>query len=146
MNRLEGLEEPFRKAKVVFMTAFSDGKETTRQMTNFNEDTYKTIWLPTERNTKKVKHIEADSRAILTFPAEEKGKFFEIEGDASFEDKSVVAAKWQWWWLYWHPAQRDRFWFPPSEDQRRIIINIEPKTSSLKIIIFFFLMYVHYCD
>ncbi|RLG96633.1 hypothetical protein DRO27_01905, partial [Candidatus Bathyarchaeota archaeon] len=57
MDKLAGLEEAFKKAKVVFMTTYGE-KENTRQMTNYNEDPYVTIWFPTERDTQKVRDIE----------------------------------------------------------------------------------------
>jgi general stress protein 26 len=131
MEHLTGLEEAFKKAKVVFMTTFSGGKENTRQMTNFNENPYSQLWFPTEKDTKKVKDITRNPKVIITFPAGKRGEYFEIEGEASFADQREVEEKWEWWWLYWHPSQKDRFWFPPSKDERRVLINIQPKKARL---------------
>ena len=130
MNKLAGLEEAFKKAKVIFMTTYGE-KENTRQMTNYNMNPYDTIWFPTERDTKKVKDIEKNNTIRLTFPGENRGEFYEIEGEASFASDEEVTAKWEWWWLYWHPAQRDRFWFPREHDERRVIINIKPVEAKL---------------
>ena len=131
MDKIPGLEAAFKGAKVIFMTTFDGDKENTRQMTNYNEGPYGTIWFPTERDTKKVRDIEKDSRVLLTFPAENKGEFYEITGEASLASEEEVLAKWEWWWLYWHPAQKDRFWFPRERDERRVIINIKPIDAKL---------------
>ena len=130
MNRIEGLEEAFKEAKVVFMTTFGkDGKENTRAMMNYNEDPYDVMWFPTEKGTQKVKDIEGDPRVLLTFPCDECGAFYEIEGEAEFEDPEVVKEKWKWWYLSWRPTQRMRFWFPQDmDDPRRVIINIHPRS------------------
>lgn len=130
MEKIPGLEEAFQKAKVVFMTTYDGTKENTRQMTNFNENLDRLIWFPTERDTKKVKDIAKNPKVLLTFPADKRGEYFEIEGEASLASEEEVLNKWEWWWLYWHPAQRDRFWFPREHDERRVIINIKPLTAN----------------
>jgi general stress protein 26 len=131
MEKIPGLEEAFKKAKVVFMTTFSDNEEHTRQMTNFNENLQGIIWFPTERDTQKVEDIRNDDKVLITFPAEKRGQYFEIEGKAALASEQEVLEKWQWWWLYWHPAQKDRFWFPRERDERRVIINIKPVKAKL---------------
>ena len=133
MNKMEGLEEAFKNAKEVFLTTFDrDGKEKTRAMTNFNEDPYSVMWFPTEKDTRKVKDIEGNPRVLLTIPCDTCGFFYEIEGEAEFEDPEVVE-KWKWWYLSWRPTQRRRFWFPPTmDDPKRVIINVHPK--SVKIV------------
>ena len=131
MDQLAGLDEAFKKAKVVFMTTYEGEKENTRQMTNYNESPYGMIWFPTEKDTQKVKDIEKNSKVLLTLPASKNGEFYEIEGEASFASDREVSNKWEWWWLYWHPAQKNRFWFPREKDEKRVIINITPKTARL---------------
>ena len=131
MEHLEGLEEAFAKAKVIFMTTYSGDKEHTRKMTNFNESLEGIIWFPTERDTNKVKDIKKNNKVLITFPAEKHGEYYEIEGEASFASDYEVLEKWEWWWLYWHPAQKDRFWFPREHDERRVIINIKPLNAKL---------------
>lgn len=124
------MEDAFKKAKVLFMTTYGE-KKNTLQMTSYNEDPYSQLWFPTERDTKKVKDIEKNNAITLTFPEENRGEFYEIEGEASFASDEEVLAKWEWWWLYWHPAQSDRFWFPRENDERRVIINVKPVKATL---------------
>jgi general stress protein 26 len=115
------------------MTTFQNGKENTRVMINFNENPYKVMWFPTERETQKVRDIEKDSKVILTFPTDEAGSFYEIEGTAEFEKQEIVDQKWEWWWLSWRPHQKNRFWFRRDRsDPNRVIINVHPE--SVKII------------
>jgi len=130
MEHVEGLAEAFKKAKVVFLTSFSGSKENSRPMTNYNEDPYSTMWFPTEKDTQKVKDVKSNPRVLLTFPAEKKGEYYEVTGETSFASQSEVDSKWEWWWLYWHPAQRQRFWFPKSQtDDRRVILNVKPVSA-----------------
>ena len=65
MEHLEGLEEAFTKAKVLFMTTYSGDKEHTRKMTNYNQSPYGMIWFPTERDTKKVRDIEQNNKIFI---------------------------------------------------------------------------------
>ncbi len=132
MKKIPGIEEAFQKAKVVFLTTYNGDKENTRQMTNFNENLDGTIWFPTEKDTKKVRDIKKNNKVLITFPATKRGEYFEVKGEASFAPDEEVLEKWEWWWLYWHPSQKDRFWFPRERDERRVIINIKPLEAGLK--------------
>ena len=132
MNEIAGLKEAFREAKVVFLTTFRDGEEMDRQMTNFNDDPYKRMWFPTNRNTQKVRDIEEDSKVLITFPGSRENEHYEIEGRAEFEDDAVTAQKWKWWYLYWHPAPRKRFWLSGSQNNPdRLIINVYPQSARI---------------
>ncbi len=132
MNEIAGLKEAFREAKVVFLTTFRDGEEMDRQMTNFNDDPYKRMWFPTNRNTQKVRDIEEDSKVLITFPSSRENEHYEIEGRAEFENDAVTAQKWKWWYLYWHPAQRKRFWLSGSQNNPdRLIINVYPQSARI---------------
>ena len=131
MEKLPGLDDAFKNAKVVFLTTFKGDEERTRQMTNYNQELGNKIWFPTEKDTRKVEDIEKNDEVLVTFPAEKKGEYFEVTGKASLASEKEVLDKWQWWWLYWHPAQKMRFWFPPENDERRVIINIEPTGARL---------------
>ena len=132
MNDIAGLKEAFREAKVVFLTTFRDGEEMDRQMTNFNDDPYKKMGFPTNRNTQKVRDIEEDSKVLITFPSSRENEHYEIEGRAEFEDDAVTAQKWKWWYLYWHPAQRKRFWLSGSQNNpNRLIINVYPQSARI---------------
>lgn len=126
------MKEAFEKAKTVFLTTYRDGEENNRQMTNFNTDPYKVIWFPTSSKTKKVEDINKKPKVLITFPSLESGGFYEIEGMAEFASKEEVTNKWKWWYLYWHPHQRDRFWFPGGTyDPDRVIINVHPVSAKL---------------
>ena len=69
-------------------------------MTIFNNDPYRMMWFPTERNTRKVADIEENPKVLITFPSLDEGAYYEIEGRAELEDDSVTAEKWRWWYLY----------------------------------------------
>lgn len=132
MEKIEGMKDAFKKAKSVFLTTFKDGGERSRVMTNFNEDPYSTIWFPTEKGTRKVKDIKENPKVLITFPGEKPGEFYEITGKAWFEEQEVVNEKWEWWWLYWHPSQKDRFWINRTKNHpKRVIINIKPISARL---------------
>lgn len=127
MIEIEGMLKDFKRAKIVYLTTFSDGKERSRPMTNFNENPYKMMWFPTYRNTRKVEDINKNPKILLTFPSSREGEYYEVEGRAELEDERATKEKWRWWYLYWHPAQRRRFWFPGGRhDPNRAIINIHP--------------------
>lgn len=130
MKEIEGMREAFKQAKVVYMTTFRDGEGSSRQMTNLNDDPYEMMWFPTYRNTKKVEDIKKNPKVLLTFPSSREEEYYEIEGRAEFESEEVTAQKWRWWYLYWHPGQRRRFWFPGGAHYPdRVIINVHPKSA-----------------
>jgi general stress protein 26 len=121
----------FKKTKVVFMTTFTaSGEEHTRPMLNLNEDPYGSMWFPTDTSTRKVVDLKANPRVIITFPAADHGEYYEIEGRGDLADREFVRENWQWWYLYWHPEQQDRFWFPKKSDHsERSIINVYPEAK-----------------
>jgi general stress protein 26 len=132
MNKVEGLEEGFQEARAVYFTTFKDGEERNRLMTNLNKDPYSMMWFPTNRDTRKVEDIKNNPKVLITFPSLTEGKYFEIEGKAELENADVTAEKWRWWYLYWHPSQRRRFWFPGTrKDPNRVIINVYPQSARL---------------
>ena len=131
MNEIAGLSDAFKEAKAVYFTTFNNGEERSRLMTNLNTNPYRMIWFPTERNTRKVGDIEKDPKVLITFPSLNEGAYYEIEGRAELEEDSVTAEKWQWWYLYWRPGQRNRFWFPGGHDPNRVIINVHPVSAKL---------------
>ena len=131
MKEIEGLAESFKAAKMVYFTTFQNGKERSRQMTNFNEDPYDMFWFPSDKKSRKCEDIAKNPKVLITFPAENRGEYYEITGKAELADDSVTAAKWQWWYLYWHPAQRRRFWMPGTGTPERVIINVYPESVRL---------------
>ena len=132
MNEIEGIREDFKKARIVFLTTFRDGEENSRPMTNFNDDPYRMMWFPSYRDTNKVKDIESDPKVLITFPSSKREVFYEIAGLAELGDERVTNEKWIWWYLYWHPAQKKRFWFPGGiHTPDRVIINVFPKSARI---------------
>jgi len=134
MNTLPGLKESFRQAKTVFLTTFdkTDSKRS-RQMINLNEDPYGEIWFPTETKSRKIEDIKANQNVLVTFPAEKRGDYYEIEGKAELEPQEFVDAKWVWWYLSWRPNQSNRFWFPAKteSDPNHAIIKVTPIKATL---------------
>jgi general stress protein 26 len=132
MNEIKGMAEDFKNSKVIFFTTFNNGEESSRPMTNFNDDPYKMMWFPTYRETRKVEDIEKNPRVLLTFPSSREEEYYEIEGKAEFEAVEIAAQKWRWWYLYWHPRQRSRFWFPgETYYANRVIINVYPQSARI---------------
>lgn len=132
MKEIEGMREAFKQARVVYMTTFRDGEERSRKMTNMNDDPYEMMWFPTYRDTRKVEDIKINPKVLLTFPSQRENEYYEIEGRAEFESDEVTAEKWLWWYLYWHPHQRNRFWFQrEKKDPNRMIVNVYPKLARL---------------
>lgn len=132
MNEIDGMLEDFKQARVVYLTTFREGEERSRQMTNLNDDPYKMMWFPTYRDTRKVKDIEENPTVLVIFPSTRENEYYEIEGRAEFESDEVTAQKWRWWYLYWHPRQRRRFWFPGGTHYPdRVIINVYPQSARI---------------
>jgi general stress protein 26 len=135
MEMKSDLLADFKKAKMVNMITYAeDGSKRIRVMTNFNEDPYNIMWFATYSSTRKVRDIEKDPRVIISFAGSNEGKFWEIEGIASFEKSDVVSKKWVWWYLYWHPEAEKNGWGLKGSsslvDHRRII-NVKPYSTRL---------------
>ncbi len=135
MEKTEGLVHDIRAAKMVNLITYAeDGKTRSRPMTNFNEDPYVRMWFATYKKTKKVKDIELNPRAAISFPSSKEGKFWEITGWAGFEGDEGVSGKWKWWYLYWHPDAEAQGWGlkgSASYVDHRAIINFEPISVKL---------------
>jgi len=132
VNEIACLQEAFREAKAAYFTSFNEGEERNRLVTKLNNDPNRMMWFPTERNTKKVAEIKENPKVLITFPSLDEGAYYEIEGRAELEDDSVTTDKWQWRYLYRHPSQGQRFWFPVTRrDQNRSIINVCPQSAKL---------------
>ncbi len=123
----------FEGTKIVFMTTFSaSGEERSRPMLNLNRDPYEPMWFPTDTNSRKVADVKANGRVLITFPGSESGEYYEVDGRGELADREFVDENWQWWYLYWHPDQKDRFWFPIGEDDPgRSIIWVYPSSVRL---------------
>jgi general stress protein 26 len=132
MNEIDGLAESFKEAKMVYLTTFRNREERSRQMTNFNEDPYDVIWFPSDMKSRKVEDIKDDPKVLITFPAKKKGDYYEITGRAELAGEEATARMWRWWYLYWHPAQKKRFWMPGGVGTpERAIINVHPESARL---------------
>ncbi len=128
MNKIEGMEEDFKNARVVYVTTIGErGKQFHRPMTNYNEDPYDTMWFPTFRATKKVEHITKNPRIKISFPSHKEGEIYEITGTADFAPEEEVRRKWKWWMLFWHPEFKSYPWFQQGSylNERRMI-NVCP--------------------
>lgn len=127
MRRIEGMDEAFRRARVVLLTTFSPtGEERARPMTNVNDDPYETIIFPTDKETRKVGDIQANNRVLITFPGEEQGTYYEIEGRAHLAEAQEVRESWFWWYIYWHPHLGERY-LTPQEGfwERKAVIHVK---------------------
>jgi general stress protein 26 len=133
MDKIPGLQESFKRAKVVFLTTFSEsGEKHVRQMTNLNENPYSMMWFTSDTKSRKVADVKKNPRVIITFPSGNKGELFEVEGNAQLEEQEVVDEKWGWWYLYWRPEQDEKFWFPRGESHPEwSIINVFPTSARL---------------
>ncbi len=133
MNKLEGMKEDFRNAKVVYITTYGEhGKQYSRPMTNYNEDPYAPIWFATFRQTKKVEHIMKNPKIKITFPSIKEGDLYEITGTAGFAPEEEVRQKWKWWMLFWHPEFKGYNLFQQgSHLHERVIINVCPLEAKI---------------
>lgn len=133
MDKIPGLQESLKKAKVVFLTTFTEsGEQHVRQMTNLNEDPYSMMWFTSDTKSRKVDDVKRDPRVVISFHSGKPGELFEIEGRAQLERREVVEQKWSWWYLYWRPEQEDKFWFPRNESHPEwSIINVFPTSARL---------------
>jgi len=133
MREIPGMKDSFREASVVYLVSFGVKNEKhSRPMTNFNKDPYSKIWFPTYKDTQKVNDIKKNEKVLIILPDSNKDQFYQIEGKAEFEDPEVTREKWRWWYLYWHPEMRDRFWFNPQVgEENRMIINVHPVKASI---------------
>ena len=128
MNKIEGMKEAFSNAKIVFLTTLGEnGEEHTRQMTNYNESPYETIWFPTFKETRKIEDIKSNPQVMVTFPDSKEERFYEIAGEAELASDTYVRENWKWWYLFWHPGRAERFSFRSDAPfTNRAIIKISP--------------------
>ncbi len=128
MKTIEGADEDFRNARVVYVTTYdTKGKQFTRPMTNYNEDPYGNMWFATFRQTKKVEHVSGNPAIKITFPSNREGEVYEIMGSATIGSDADVREKWRWWMLYWNPEWKKYPWFTEgSHLHERAIINVCP--------------------
>ena len=76
--------------------------------------------------------IENDPRVLVTFPASNKGEFFEIEGRAELADDKEVDETWEWWLLHWVPDEDYHFRIRTDAPiTNRAIINVYPESARI---------------
>ncbi len=133
MEKIEGLAESFRADKIVFLTTYGEDGEHTRPMTNYNEDPYSTMWFPTDADTRKVRDIEANPNVSVSFPANERGAFYVVDGEAYLAEPEEVRERWVWWWLFWHPHLEETYYRPQSEDyyKSKALVIVKPLRARL---------------
>jgi len=134
MKQLEGMHEAFKEAKQVFLTTTSkDGETKTRAMTNYNESPYESMWYPSFKDTQKVRDIENNPEVVISFPAEETGKWYKIKGTATLASFDEVQKTWKWWFLEWVPeeerSKHELRYDNPFTD--RSIIWIDPTDATI---------------
>ena len=95
MNELEGMKEAFRESKQIFFTTTNkSGESHTRPMTNYNESPYQPMWFPSFLETQKVEDVKANSDVVISFPTDERGKWYRIKGNAKLAPWEEVHDKW----------------------------------------------------
>ncbi len=106
MNKIDGMLETFKDSKQVFLTTSNKlGESRTRAMTNYNESPYESMWYPSFLDTRKIKDIKENSEVIISFPADEQGKWYKIKGKAKLAPWNEVNKNWKWWYLEWVPEE-----------------------------------------
>jgi general stress protein 26 len=105
MNKIEGMHKAFREAKQVFLTTTStEGVSKTRAMTNFNDSPYEAMWYPSFKNTQKIKDIAHNPEVVISFPGNERDKWYRVKGSAKLATWEEVQESWKWWYLEWVPG------------------------------------------
>ncbi|MHA1938509.1 MAG: pyridoxamine 5'-phosphate oxidase family protein [Candidatus Thorarchaeota archaeon] len=134
MYKIEGMHEAFRESKQVFLTTTSkEGISKTRAMTNYNDSPYKSMWYPSFKDTQKVKDIDDNPEVVISFPGNEKGKWYRVKGIAKLATWEEVQESWKWWYLEWVPEE-DRGKYELKHDgpfTDRTIIWIDPLEAEL---------------
>jgi general stress protein 26 len=133
MKKIQGMEEEFQRAKLVYLTTFSEnGLKHNRAMTNYNENPYEMMWFPTFKDSRKVHDIQKNAKVLITFPSSKKREFYVIDGKAELEDEKVVDKKWEWWYLFWLPDEEFRFRIMSDAPfSNHAIINIYPESARI---------------
>jgi len=133
MNELYGMLQAFKESKQVFLTTTdSDGEKHTRPMTNYNESPYKEMWFPSFKDTQKIKDIQANNEVIISFPAEEEGKWYRVKGIARLAPWEEVREMWKWWLLEWLPDEDKRPLRYDNPFMDRSIIWVKPIDADIE--------------
>jgi general stress protein 26 len=134
MDKIDGMHEAFREAKQVFLTTTSkEGVSKTRAMTNYNDSPYESMWYPSFKDTQKIRDIADNPEVVISFPGNERNKWYRVKGTARLASWEEVQESWKWWYLEWVPEE-DRgkyelFYDDPFID--RAIIWIDPLEAEI---------------
>ena len=127
MEKIEGMQKAFKEAKFVFLiTTNEEGETRTRPMTNFNESPYESMWFPTFTDTRKIRDIRHNSLVTISFPADERHTWYNIEGQAHEASRKEVQEKWKWWILEWVPRKEKKPLLHDNSLTGKSIIWIKP--------------------
>ena len=127
METLEGMLEAFKGARQVMLTTTGPGGEArTRVMTNYNESPYEPMWFPSFSETRKVEDVKRSPAVVVSFPAEEEGKWYRVRGEARLAPWEEVRRMWRWWLLEWLPEEERRPLMYDNPFTDRSIIWVDP--------------------
>jgi general stress protein 26 len=135
LEKIDGMKERFKEARLVYLTTFDEKeKKRRRPMTNYNKDPYDTMWFPTFKRTRKVEHIQRNPKVLVTFASEKAGEFYEIEGEAELAADDAVEEKWTWWLLSWLPDEEFNYRLTSDGPfTNHAIINVHPKSARIVV-------------
>jgi general stress protein 26 len=134
MNKIEGMKEAFSGSKQVFLTTTNKkGVSNVRPMTNYNESPYQPMWFPSFLETQKVQDIKEKPEVVISFPTNEKGRWYRVEGKAKLAPWKEVHEKWKWWYLEWLPeGEREKHMLRYDDSfTDRTIIWVDPVEASI---------------
>ena len=96
-------------------------------MTNYNQSPYEPMWFASFLVTRKVEEIKGNPEVVVSFPAEEVGKWYRVKGKAHLAPWEEVRKNWKWWYLEWVPSEeREKFtlhYDNPFTDRTIIWVN-----------------------
>ena len=128
------MQKSFRESKQVFLTTYNkQGESETRPMTNYNESPYEHMWFPSFMDTQKIRDIKENKDVIISFPTNERDKWYRVKGKASLAPWQEVQKNWKWWYLEWVPEKARGKYMLHYDDSftDRTIIYIIPVEASI---------------
>ena len=132
MEKISGLDAAFKEARQVLLTTFDeDGEARARAMTNFNSSAYERMWFPSFKDTRKIADIELDPNVVVSFPADEEGQWYRVEGTAVLAPWEEVREMWKWWLLEWLPEEDRRPLRYDNPFLDRSVIWVTPVKASI---------------
>ena len=134
MNKINGMLDAFKDSKQIFLTTMnSEGEKHIRPMTNYNESPYEPMWFPSFLDTQKIRDIKENPNVVISFPANERDKWYRVKGTARLAPWDEVRENWKWWYLEWVP-EKDRGKYSLHFDDPftdRSIIWVDPTEAKI---------------